>query len=61
MPKIKIEKELYERVKKIAEEAGYSSVEELITTVLEREISKLENIDDDDDLIKRMQGLGYIS
>jgi hypothetical protein len=59
--KIKIEKELLEKCKKYAELAGYSSVEEFISHTLEREVKKLDESDSEEDIKKRLQGLGYIS
>ena len=61
MPKIKIDKELYEQVKRFAEDEGYSSVEECVSTILEREISQAGGEDNDEDVLKRRKGLGYIS
>ncbi len=61
MPKIKLDKDLYSRVKKFAEIAGYSSVEEFVIHALEKELSKLEGADDEEEIKKRLQGLGYIS
>ncbi|NIO22299.1 MAG: hypothetical protein GTN76_16620 [Candidatus Aenigmarchaeota archaeon] len=61
MPRIKIDKELYNKAKQVAEAAGYSSLEEFITTILEREIESTEGRDNDEVIIKRMKGLGYIS
>ena len=59
--KIKIDKELMDKIKKYAEIAGYSSPEEFITHALEKEIAKLEESDSDEDVKKRLRGLGYIS
>jgi metal-responsive CopG/Arc/MetJ family transcriptional regulator len=59
--KIKINKELLDKIKKYAEIAGYSSPEEFITHALEKEIAKLEESDSDEDVKKRLRGLGYIS
>ena len=60
--KIKIDKDLLEKVKKYAEIAGYSSPEEFVQHVLEKEISKFEQGgDSEEEIRKRMQGLGYIS
>jgi len=60
--RIKIDKTLLEKVKKYAAIAGYSSPEEFVHHVLEREIARLEEGGDDvDEIRKRMQGLGYIS
>jgi hypothetical protein len=60
--KIKLSKDLLEKVKKYAAIAGYSSPEEFVTHALENEIAKLEEAgDDEEELKKRLQGLGYIS
>lgn len=59
--KIKIKKELYERVKKFAEMAGYSSVDEFVEYALEKEIAKLEGADSEEEIKKKLKGLGYIS
>ncbi|MFQ5601713.1 MAG: hypothetical protein ACE5HS_00425 [bacterium] len=60
-PKIKLEKELYDRVKKFADIAGYSSVEEFITHVLEKELSSIDDSESEEEVKKRLQGLGYLS
>jgi hypothetical protein len=60
-PKIKIRKELFERVKKYAELAGYSSVDEFVEYALEKELSKLDGSDSEEDIKKKLKGLGYIS
>ncbi len=60
-PKIKIEKDLLERARKVAGLAGYSSVDEFITHLIERELSKLEGAQGDDEIKERLKGLGYIS
>ena len=58
---IKIDKDLLEKVKKYAKIAGYSSPEEFVTHALEKEIAKLEGADSEEEIKKRLQGLGYIS
>jgi hypothetical protein len=60
MSKIKIDANLYERVKKIAEKAGYTTPEEFVIHVLEKELSVLESADSDADVTERLRGLGYI-
>ncbi|MCP4144661.1 MAG: hypothetical protein GY752_05185 [bacterium] len=61
-PKIKVDKELMEKLDKCAEIAGYSSTNEFVVHVLEKEIAKFEEGgDSEDEIRKRMQGLGYIS
>ena len=60
--KIRIESELYERAKAHAEGAGYSSVEEFVTHLIERELAEEgPSGDDQDEAKKRLKGLGYIS
>jgi len=59
--KIKIEKELLDKCKKYAALAGYSSVEEFISHTLENAVKQLEESDSEEDIKKRLQGLGYIS
>jgi hypothetical protein len=60
--KLKLDKELLEKIRKYAGMAGYSSPEEFVQHVLEREIAKFEEGgDSEDEIKKRMQGLGYIS
>ena len=59
--KIKIDKDLYEKVKIYAEIAGYSSLEEFVTHALEKQIAELEESESEEDIRKRLKGLGYIS
>ena len=59
--KIKLEKELVDKVKKYAKIAGYSSAEEFITHCLEKELAKLEESDSEEEIKKKLKGLGYIS
>jgi ferritin-like metal-binding protein YciE len=59
-PKIKIDKALYDRLIKCAEIAGYSSVDELIVHILQREAETLENLEDDPKVEERLRGLGYL-
>jgi metal-responsive CopG/Arc/MetJ family transcriptional regulator len=58
---IKLDKALLARVKRYSDLAGYSSVEEFITHALEKEIAQLEKAESDDEVKKRLKGLGYIS
>jgi hypothetical protein len=63
--KVKIEGELLGKVKKCADAAGYSSVDEFVLHALEKEINKILPPDEggttSKELIKkRLQGLGYI-
>jgi hypothetical protein len=60
VPKIKIDSSLYDRVKKVAELAGYSSSEEFIVHVIEKELSVLESAGSDEEVTERLRGLGYL-
>ena len=59
-PKISIDRELYERLKKCAEAAGYSSTEEFIKHALEKAVTYIEEADSEEEVKKRLQGLGYL-
>ncbi len=59
--KIKIEKDLLDRIKQISEVAGYASHEEFILHVLEREVAQFEDASSDEDITEKLRGLGYIS
>lgn len=59
--KIKLDKDLMDKVKKYAELAGYSSAEEFIAHCLEKEIAKFEESDSEEEIKKKLKGLGYIS
>jgi len=59
--KVKIDKVLLRKIKKYAEICGYSSVEEFITHCLEKEIAKIEEADSEEEIKKKLKGLGYIS
>jgi putative aminopeptidase FrvX len=56
----KFSKETWERVKKVSEVAGYSSPEEFVAHIVERELKKLETADSKEALIEKMKGLGYL-
>ena len=60
MAKIKIDSNLFARAKEAAEGAGYSSVEEFVTHIIESELAKHENTDDDEKVGDQLRGLGYI-
>ena len=59
--KVKLDKELVEKIKKYARIAGYSSPEEFITHALEKELAQLEGAASEEEIKKRLKGLGYIS
>jgi hypothetical protein len=61
--RIKIDSELLKKAKECAAREGYSSVGEFIEHVLEKEIARLstpQSGDPEEEVKKRLQGLGYI-
>ncbi|HEX7361946.1 MAG TPA: hypothetical protein VF283_15765 [Bryobacteraceae bacterium] len=62
MPKstIKLDKDLLARAKKCSELAGYSSPEEFIEHIVEKELSRLEGAESDEAIVKKLKGLGYL-
>lgn len=60
-PKIRIDRQLYDKIKQYAAVAGYSSVEEFVAHALEKEMKKLEGAESEEEIKKRLRGLGYIS
>jgi len=60
MAKIKIDSALFARAKKAAEVAGYSSLEEFVVHVIEKEVARHERTDADEKTAEQLRGLGYI-
>jgi len=60
MAKIKIDSGLYDRTKAAAEKAGYSSVDEFVEHLIEKELAKQESPDADKKVADQLRGLGYI-
>jgi hypothetical protein len=58
---LKLDKALLARVKRYADLAGYSSVDEFVTHIIEKELAQLEGSDSEEDIKKKLKGLGYIS
>ena len=58
--KVKIEKSLYEKLVRIAQSGGYSSTDEFVIHVLEREAAKFDEAADEAEVEKQLRGLGYI-
>jgi hypothetical protein len=58
--RIHLDKDLWERVRRFAEIAGYSSPDEFVAHVLEKELAGLQASDSDENSRKKLKGLGYI-
>jgi hypothetical protein len=59
-PKIRIDRDLYDRLARCAATAGYSSTDEFIRHTLEKAAAALETADSEEEIKKRLQGLGYL-
>ncbi len=60
MEKVKIDSGLFDRAKRAATAAGYSSVEEFIAHCIENELKKVEADDAERRVADQLRGLGYI-
>jgi metal-responsive CopG/Arc/MetJ family transcriptional regulator len=57
---IKLNSDLWQRIEEHAKKAGYSSPEEFIEHVLEKELSKDEDVASQEEVERRLKGLGYL-
>jgi metal-responsive CopG/Arc/MetJ family transcriptional regulator len=60
MAKIKIDSALFTRAKNVVEAAGYSSLDEFVTHIIEKEVTKYEQTNADEKTAEQLRGLGYI-
>jgi hypothetical protein len=60
MAKINVDQGLYDRAKKAADAAGYSSVEEFVAHCVENELKRLKVDEAEDQVSNQLRGLGYI-
>jgi hypothetical protein len=58
--KVKIEDALFDRAKRAAQTAGYSSVEEFIADCIEKQIQRLKVEQDETEVTDQLRGLGYV-
>lgn len=60
--RLKIDSATIERIRKVSEIGGYSSPEEFVIHIIERELDTLDPSEgeSEEDIRKKMEGLGYI-
>lgn len=58
---VKLDDHLWEKIRRYAALAGYSSPTEFVVHALEKELAKLEEADSDEKIKEKLKGLGYIS
>jgi hypothetical protein len=59
--KVAIDKDLWEKIRAISEVAGYSSPEEFVVHALEKQVAEFASAESDEEIRKKLRGLGYIS
>ena len=57
---IKLGPDLWQRVKDCAEKQGYSSPQEFIEHLIEKELSRYEESEAREEVERRLKGLGYL-
>lgn len=58
--KISIDKQLWEKLKRLSELAGYSSANEFVVHALEKEVANIEEAESDEEIREKLKGLGYL-
>jgi hypothetical protein len=58
--KVNVDSALFERAKRAAAEAGYSSVEEFVAHCIENELKKIETDKNEGLVADQLRGLGYV-
>jgi len=58
---IKLNKSLFQRAAVCAEKTGYSSVEEFVEHLIQKEVARFEAADSKEDVEKKLKGLGYLA
>lgn len=58
---ITLDKALLAKAKRYADLAGYSSVDEFVAHVLEKELAKIDASESEEEIRKKLKGLGYLS
>lgn len=59
-PKIKVSAALYEKLEKVSKQQGYGSADEMILHVLENIAKCADEELSEEEVRKRLQGLGYL-
>lgn len=58
---IRLDEQLWDKIKRYSALAGYSSPVEFVEHALQKELAKLEEADSDERIKEKLKGLGYIS
>lgn len=58
---VRLDKELMTRVRRHAALAGYASAREFVVHAVEKELARFDDRESDEEITRRLKGLGYIS
>jgi hypothetical protein len=59
--KVAFERDLWQKIEDYAAVAGYSSAQEFVIHAVDKALAELEEGDSDEEIRKKLKGLGYIS
>jgi hypothetical protein len=59
-PTITLKPNVWTKVKKCAEVGGYSSPQEFVEHVIEKEIARLDDAASEEEIARKLKGLGYL-
>lgn len=57
---IKFDKNLLKRIEKCAQKQGYTSAQEFVEHLLEKELARIEEAESDEEITRKLKGLGYL-
>jgi hypothetical protein len=59
--RVRLDRHLLARARRAADLTGYASVEEFVVHAVEKELARLEQSEPEDEIKRRLKGLGYLS
>jgi hypothetical protein len=57
---VKLSKDMLKRIEACAKKNGYASAQEFVEHAVDKELARLEDSDSDEDLTRKLKGLGYL-
>lgn len=57
---VKLDKALLQRAGAAAKKAGYSSLEEFVEHAIEKELTRIEESEAKEQVVRQLKGLGYL-
>ncbi len=59
-PTVTLKSATWTKVKKVAAAGGYSSPQEFVEHVLEKELTRMEDAESEEEIARKLKGLGYL-